>query len=61
MKVRALVAFAGTDAAGGSWYSQKGQEFELPAGVDWLKAGLVEAVEKPRKRTRKQTRKIKKS
>lgn len=40
MKVKALVSFAGeagTHAAG--------DEFELPEGVDWLRAGLVAPVE----------------
>lgn len=36
MRVRALKSFAGP---GGSY--APGQEFELPEGVDWLRAGFV--------------------
>lgn len=43
MKVRALNSFSdsvyGTRAAG--------DEFELPDGADWLRAGLVEVVAEP--------------
>ena len=43
MKVRALNSFSdsvyGTRAAG--------DEFELPDGADWLRAGLVEVVTEP--------------
>ena len=41
MRVRALKSF------GSSQYGHKsaGMEFDLPPGVDWLRAGLVEAVE----------------
>jgi len=43
MKVKALNSFSdsvyGTRAAG--------DEFELPAGADWLRAGLVEVVVEP--------------
>lgn len=54
MKVRALVSF-------GSPYGSftAGDEFELPDGVDWLKAGLVELVERaaaPRKATSRKRR-----
>ena len=40
MKVRALTSF------GGSRYGHvpEGHVFDLPAGVDWLQAGLVEPV-----------------
>lgn len=40
-KVRALTSFAG----GGQSYGM-GDVFELPPGVDWLRAGLVEKVGK---------------
>ena len=43
MKVKALISFSdsvhGTRAAGDVFY--------LPEGVDWLRAGLVEAVPEP--------------
>lgn len=40
MRVRALVAFAGR-VDGSTISVVAGQEFDLPAGVDWLEAGLV--------------------
>lgn len=40
MRVKALKSFVG--AANGQKYRvTEGDEFDLPAGVDWLKAGLV--------------------
>lgn len=42
MRVRALVSFSG--AAG---TIARGAEFDLPDGVDWLKAGLVVPVTEP--------------
>lgn len=40
MRVRALTSFAGSGVSVGM-----GDEFELPDGVDWLWAGLVEVIE----------------
>lgn len=46
MQVVALNSFVGR--VGGVKYSvQRGQVLELPAGADWLTAGLVAAVEAP--------------
>ena len=45
MKVRALTSFGGTYARGNHVHYGKGDKFELPTGVDWLNAGLVEAIE----------------
>ena len=42
MRVRALVSFAGKAGS-----VQEGAVFELPDGVDWLTAGLVEVVVEP--------------
>ena len=39
MKVRALTSFGG-----GGVHHGMGDVFELPEGVDWLRAGLVEVV-----------------
>ena len=40
MKVKAVKSFAGM--AGNTKYRvSEGEEFDLPAGTDWLKAGLV--------------------
>jgi len=53
MKVRALKSF------GGSMYGHypEGTVFELPKGVDWLKAGLVEEVKPaPKKRVTKKAK-----
>ena len=58
MKVRALNSFVGYDRTGKKHRVEAGQEFELPAGVDWLDKGLVEAVEAEAKATAK-ARKIK--
>ena len=54
MKVRAVRAFGGNGHR-----HDIGDEFELPEGVDWLKAGLVEEVkaEKPKPTRRKRTAK----
>jgi len=40
MRVRALTTFGGNGI-----HISAGDEFELPEGVDWLRAGLVEAME----------------
>lgn len=48
MRVRANVSFTGRLPDGSSMPIEAGQEFTLPRGVDWLEAGLVEAVEKPK-------------
>jgi hypothetical protein len=56
MKVKALKSF------GGSMYGHypEGAIFELPAGVDWLKAGLVEEVKEPKPAPKKRVaRKVK--
>ena len=46
MKVRALTSFSGLGIA-----VQKGQEFDLPKGADWVKAGLCEKIkEAPKKK-----------
>ncbi len=42
MRVRALTSFAGSGFSVG-----QGDEFDLPEGVDWLRAGLVEAIPEP--------------
>lgn len=47
MKVRALTTFGGTDAIGNPVHVSAGDIFELPDGVDWLRAGLVVAIEEP--------------
>lgn len=44
MKVRAVKSFGGS-TADGRYHVSAGDEFELPAGVDWLRAGLVVPVE----------------
>lgn len=44
MRVKALVSFKGR-VGPTSWHVVQGEELELPQGVDWLTAGLVEAVE----------------
>ena len=46
MKVRALKSFGSTIYG----HYAAGVEFELPDGVDWLKAGLVEQVKPPPKK-----------
>lgn len=46
MRVRALVSFVGRVAGDARTY-RAGDEFDLPAGVDWLRAGLVAAVAGP--------------
>lgn len=43
MKVKALKSFGSTKYG----HFAEGSEFELPDGVDWLKAGLVEKVKPP--------------
>lgn len=55
MKVKALNSFVGYDKAGKKHRIEAGQEFELPAGVDWLAKGLVAKVEK--EETKKETKK----
>jgi hypothetical protein len=45
MKVKALISFVGYDAKRNKHRVEAGQEFELPAGVDWLTKGMVEKVE----------------
>lgn len=44
MRVRAVKSFAGQDGDGNHVSVGMGDEFELPLGVDWLQAGLVEPV-----------------
>jgi len=43
MKVKALKSFGGLDVG----HYSAGQVFDLPDGVDWLEAGLVEAYKEP--------------
>lgn len=45
MKVRALTSFVGYDGEGKKWRVSEGDEFDLPAGVDWLEKGLVTEAE----------------
>ena len=53
MKVKALKSFGGINK-GGRVHHSAGDIFELPDGVDWLRAGLVEKVPvKRRTATRK--------
>ncbi len=42
MKVKAIRSFVGTDGSGAKHRHQVGDVFDLPKGVDWLKAGFVE-------------------
>lgn len=44
MRVIALISFVGYDADRTKRRVSQGDEFEMPAGVDWLEKGLVEAV-----------------
>ena len=44
MKVKALTTFGGTDAIGNHVHVSAGDVFELPPGVDWINAGLVEPI-----------------
>lgn len=44
MKVKALISFVGYDQNRKKIRAEEGQEFDLPAGVDWLKKGLVEEI-----------------
>jgi len=63
MRVKAKKSFIGYDSGGIKCRFAAGDEFELPAGVDWLDNGLVEAAPaaaepeatpvKPAKRSRK--------
>jgi hypothetical protein len=41
MKVKALISFVGYDPGQKKYRVVEGEEFELPAGVDWLAKGLV--------------------
>ena len=53
MKVRALKSFGGSKFG----HYPAGTVFELPAGVDWLEAGLVEKVKPaPKKRVTKKAK-----
>jgi len=44
MKVKALISFVGYDQKRTKYRVEAGQEFDLPAGVDWLVKRLVEEV-----------------
>lgn len=44
MKVKALISFVGYDKDRKKYRLSEGEEIALPAGVDWLKKGLVEEV-----------------
>lgn len=46
MRVQALASFAGVTPSG-TMTIRRGAEFDLPAGVDWLAAGLVAPVATP--------------
>lgn len=46
MKVKALKSFGSTEYG----HFPEGSVFDLPKGVDWLKAGLVEKVTKTTKK-----------
>lgn len=50
VKVRGLTGFVST-IDGVKYRVQAGDELDLPEGADWLKAGLVEQVEAPKKVT----------
>lgn len=54
MKVRAITSFVGHYGPDrNTIVASAGMEFTLPDGVDWLKAGLVEAVKaEPEKATK---------
>lgn len=47
IRVRALKSFAAR-VGGMSWSANKGQELDMPPGMDWIRAGLVEAVLEPK-------------
>lgn len=53
MKVKALVSFVGYDGQGTKHRVSQGDEFELPAGVDWLEKGLAAAVVPPKGKKKK--------
>ena len=59
MKVKALTSFVGHYGPNRQTkVVSKGDEFELPAGVDWLTCGFCEAVEEtPPKKKRGRPRK----
>lgn len=44
MRVRAVRSFVARLSDGRTFRAVAGDEFELPGGVDWLRAGLVEEV-----------------
>ena len=48
MRVRATGSFVGIGPTGMKYRPKKGDEFDLPEGVDWLEAGLVEMVDQPK-------------
>ena len=47
MRVRVIKSFVGHLPDGRSMLGQLGDEFDLPDGTDWLKAGFVEPVGNP--------------
>lgn len=53
IRVRVLRGFVGRDLNGKRVRGVVGDEFDLPPGVDWLRAGLVEAVKKTVTKTAK--------
>ena len=57
MKVKALRSFVGTTGDGQTMSVNKGSVFALPAGVDWLEAGFVEPIEKPKPKRKPTTKK----
>lgn len=67
MRVKAVKSFGGVTSEG-RYHISEGEEFELPEGVDWLRAGLVvpvkaavetAAIEPPEKAVRPKARKRK--
>jgi len=53
MKVKALKSFGGSKFG----HYPEGAIFELPKGVDWLEAGLVEEVKEPKPARKKRVTK----
>lgn len=60
MRVKAKKSFVGYDSDGIKRRFAAGDEFDLPAGVDWLDNDLVEALEAPAKQPAKRTSRSKK-
>jgi hypothetical protein len=56
MKVKALISFVGYGPDRIKYRLVEGEEFELPAGVDWLEKGLVVEVKAKAKAKKSQER-----